>query len=807
MPTERVILLNNLGFEWLISNGISWDARFSQLQEFKTRFGHTKVNVKWPENRQLGGWVVKQRYDYRRGKLKQEYVDRLNSINFAWSGKPDKNALKNPDSPEGQQWTEEFNRFKEYAKHKPIDIIKVIDEKTEELNRWVKRQRSFRRKNGLSLPQIEALNEIGFTWKYLAIAGSTKTPKTRESKATWEQMYEGISEFYKRQGHCNIPDNWGANPSLPLWVEDLKGLKHQSKLSQQQIDQLEAIGFKWTSYERKWDEMFFKLIAQMRPKHSGNARESNYGPALKRWILTQRQLKKKGLLSSGREEKLNSIGFTWDYYDALWEEMRKRLIRYKEKHGDCLVPAQWEEDTPLGSWVLTQRMNRKKNRLSESRIEKLDALGFSWILNTSNQNFSSWDDMFEELLSYIDTNGHCELVDSWTSPLASWLRTQRRLKRQNKLGEHKTSKLEAVGFQWSTHDAGWEKMFTRLIEWQENKTCADAPQELGSWMTTQRQFYKQNKLNPERIQKLESIQFDWDPMNSKWEEMLSRLKTYREKHGNCLVPNKWTNDPELANWVRTQKSFKRSQRLSESRRKKLDAIQFEWQTARAEVKKSPAKAPKAGWYTMLEELRAYRAERGNCLVPQKWAKNKPLADWVSWQRVARKRGLLGQHQVEELTALSFDWDPTNTHWENMFSQLVEYKERHGHCNVPQRSYDYPELATWVRTQRIAMREERPSFLGQRKERLEELGFTWAVYTNEPWGEMLEKLKAYRLKYGDCNVPQKWKQDRKLGRWVNTQRLRRLQGKIKTERVKKLDSIGFVWNTKSNVSHGQSELGF
>lgn len=193
-----------------------------------------------------------------------------------------------------------------------------------------------------------------------------------------------------------------------------------------------------------------------------------------------------------------------------------------------------------------------------------------------------------------------------------------------------------------------------------------------------------------------------------------------------------------------------------------------------------------------------------CLATQRFYQAKEV--WPG-NTIARKKGLLSQTQLEQLDTLSFDWDPINTHWEEMYQALKKYKEKYGHCNVPQRSDDYPDLATWVRTQRIAMREKRPSLLGNRKERLEELGFTWAVYEKEPWDEMLEKLKAYKSKYGDCNVPQKWKENRKLGRWVNTQRLRRLQGRIKHERLKRLNSIGFVWNTKGGKTDEQGELEF
>jgi Helicase associated domain len=36
--------------------------------------------------------------------------------------------------------------------------------------------------------------------------------------------------------------------------------------------------------------------------------------------------------------------------DAKWEDMFNRLVAYKKKHGDCLVPNRHPEDPQLGSW-------------------------------------------------------------------------------------------------------------------------------------------------------------------------------------------------------------------------------------------------------------------------------------------------------------------------------------------------------------------------------------------------------------------------------------------------------------------------
>ena len=107
---------------------------------------------------------------------------------------------------------------------------------------------------------------------------------------------------------------------------------------------------------------------------------------LGRWVARQRQFRRKGSLSEDRIAKLDSIGFTWDPHDDNWNSKFEQLISYKEKNGDCNVPKEYEKDKSLGLWVYTQRQFRRKGRLSEDRIAKLDSIGFMWDPHDDNWN-------------------------------------------------------------------------------------------------------------------------------------------------------------------------------------------------------------------------------------------------------------------------------------------------------------------------------------------------------------------------------------------------------------------------------------
>ena len=61
-----------------------------------------------------------------------------------------------------------------------------------------------------------------------------------------------------------------------------------------------------------------------------------------------------------------------------------------------------------------------------------------------------------------------------------------------------------------------------------------------------------------------------------------------------------------------------------------------------------------------------------------------------------------------------------------------------------------------------------------------------------WLIMFQELRDYRIVNGDCKVPYGWKQNPKLGNWVNNQKRNYKQKKLKPDRIEKLEGIGMYW---------------
>merc|ERR1740139_978806 len=279
----------------------------------------------------------------------------------------------------------------------------------------------------------------------------------------------------------------------------------------------------------------------------------------------------------------------------------------------------------------------------------------------------------------------------------------------------------------------------------------------------------------DRAAKLNSIGLNavtWQDV--RWEIMFEELRKYKDREGHCNVPFEFSDNPELGRWVRSQRA--RRSKILKERASKLDSIGFTWGTTK-----------NCRWDIMFEELRKYKYREGHCNVPYKFSDKSELGKWVSRQRAQRLK--MSKERASKLDSIGFIWGgdtELDIRWEIMFEELRKFKEREGHCNVPYKFSDNPELGTWVYNQQA----KKLKISKERAAKLDSIGFSWGAIPDVIWDKMFEELRKFKDREGHCNVPNKYSDNIELGKWVRSQRARR--SKILKERASKLDSIGFTW---------------
>ena len=437
-------------------------------------------------------------------------------------------------------------------------------------------------------------------------------------------------------------------------------------------------------------------------------------------------------------------------FGTFWDQKYGELLAYKYQYGNTNVPLR--HTTNLGAWVVNQRIVRKKGELSVERIARLDEIGFIW--DTLD---SKWEARFAELLEYMKEYGDSYVPQGWASGLGMWVSSQRTNLKQGNISAERISRLNGIGFSWEVRDSVWSGRFEELLKYREMYGHVDVPANwtggLGSWIATQRGNKRRGDLTNEQVQKLDEVGVNWNPIDSKWQEMFEALCEFYKSNGHTNVPQRPTNP--LGIWVRHQRDSKKIGRLSVEQESKLEGIYFQWNVI------------DSNWETMFKELVDFKSVHGHTNVPTSWPTF--LGIWVSLQRKASKssgQGKLSLDRRARLDEIDFIWDVLEFEWGERYKELVKFKVSQGHLDVPS---NHPSgLGTWVSNQRVLKKKEKLSL--ERIRRLEDIGFVWDSFLNK-WEIGFGYLSDFVKSEGHCKVPQKFlaPDGYRVGQWFRSQR--------------------------------------
>jgi hypothetical protein len=201
------------------------------------------------------------------------------------------------------------------------------------------------------------------------------------------------------------------------------------------------------------------------------------------------------------------------------------------------------------------------------------------------------------------------------------------------------------------------------------------------------------------------------------------------------------------------------------------------------------------WSARYNELVQYKRDFGNCNVPKQCKAYPQLADWVLYQRRHFRRNSLPDVCIKRLNKIGFTWKfDKEDDWMERYNELVEFKQIHGHCNVPQTYQANIQLGKWVKRQRWFYKNK--EYITQHRiAKLNQIGFDWdlvAKVNANIWMKQYNDLVKYKSEFGDCNVPYQWKANRSLANWVHRQRENFKSKTLSESYIAKLNEIGFTW---------------
>ncbi|GKY98276.1 hypothetical protein MPSEU_000785200 [Mayamaea pseudoterrestris] len=257
---------------------------------------------------------------------------------------------------------------------------------------------------------------------------TTKRPRATPTRVNWEDRLAMLEAYRLEHGNLLIPIRYKENPSLGKFVHNTR---EQYKL-----------------YHK----------------------------------LTPEGYKKKCSLTADKIAQLDDLGFVWSTERSRrqkedWNARFQQLQRYKQVHGNTLVPHGFPADPSFAEWIHRQRTTYathlkegRKNRMVEERMRQLEELGFHFRVHVDK-----WEDHYRELQMYSQQNGNTMVPTHYAQnpKLGRWVHTQRHQRRQMLKGKKssmtpaRTQLLDQLGFSWEVRQtlAGprhtWRQRFSQ----------------------------------------------------------------------------------------------------------------------------------------------------------------------------------------------------------------------------------------------------------------------------------------------------------------------------------------------------------
>ncbi|GBL46118.1 helicase, putative [Sulfuriferula multivorans] len=472
------------------------------------------------------------------------------------------------------------------------------------------------------------------------------------------------------------------------------------------------------------------------------------------------------------------------HFKPIWD-----VLNALKAHDDVLACELDQVRTELGRKPGT---GISANGLRKITIDLPATVGanFSSALRTYlvEQVTASWSFWFGLLEAFVERERHAKVRSNYKTAdgyrLGGWVSNQRSLLSTGMLDQSRKARLDEIGFVWDAFDDGWEKRFSELTEYKNKLGDCRVPFgwveniELSLWVGTQRQDKKKGRIDSERTSRLSEIGFDWNPNQSDWEKNFSALAELFGQENHLNVPEKYPKRPQLRRWVNKLREDYKKGKVPGDQVAMLNTLGFVWVPL------------EESWNIRYAELVEFKNRYGHCDVRER--DNLKLAQWLTELRKKWKRRGLPPERLAELDVLGFVWHTREDDWDEMLTMLTEYKLQHGDCNVPV-THENQKFARWITTQRKAKKSGQ--ITDDRIARLDAIGFAWIPF-DDRWESSFRALEEYKNKYGSCDVPQKWKENPSLGKWVSDQRKKWRDKTLTAERVKRLESLGITWQPKN-----------
>jgi Helicase associated domain len=272
-----------------------------------------------------------------------------------------------------------------------------------------------------------------------------------------------------------VPLNFDEDPDLGAWVAGQKRAYQEDRMPARRTRALKAIGFQFSSED-----------------------------------------------ASGREETLLEVTGSGKKASTLkerWAEQFDKLKAFHDENGHCAVPRNFNKQ--LSYWLQRQRQLNLQSKLKKDRKELLDELNFDWYTGINELPEHYFDEMMQRLAEYQKEHGTVDVPTSYLrGGLGEWVQDVKYQGGAGHLSPDEAERLLRIGFAWTEGRSSWFKHFDRVSD--EIEDCRRGELQLTkraeNWLKVQFMLLEYDLLLPQRVEKMEELEVEWDGEALSWKE-------------------------------------------------------------------------------------------------------------------------------------------------------------------------------------------------------------------------------------------------------------------------------------------------
>ncbi len=233
LTQDQINRLEELGFSWSGRQKNTWEKAYQAACEYKAKHGDLNIPVAYvtADGFSLGRWLRRQIDTGER--LSEEKKEKLLSIGV---------NFEKPDA-----WEEKFALLKRYyEEHGDLKIPADYVVNGVWLARWFTEQKA--RLNGRSTGRSGKKKTLTEEQeKKLLSLGVRKD--ISDNDVLWLEQYACAKEFFKENGHLNIPKNYisPTGKAVGRWLAVQRRYQKTGKLSEKRSSMLNELGIDWAS--------------------------------------------------------------------------------------------------------------------------------------------------------------------------------------------------------------------------------------------------------------------------------------------------------------------------------------------------------------------------------------------------------------------------------------------------------------------------------------------------------------------------------------------------------------------------------